>query len=105
MYGQNSAHTGRSPYRSPQRPVTKWVFKSRFLVNTRIVSSPVVDRTGTIYFVASPEVMRGPDPQAVPGSRLFAVRPDGTKKWGFRRKLKPPAGPTTGVTPIRHQVG
>lgn len=65
-------HTAQSPYSTEDNPHTeKWRFISEDDDGT-IESSPVVDSDGIIYFGTM-----GSD------HKLYAVNPDGTKKWSY----------------------
>ena len=59
-------HTGRSPFRGPQRGQLEW----RFDANGVVFSSPVIGNDGTVYFSS-----------ASPGHLLYAVSPSGAQLW------------------------
>ena len=59
-------NTGQSPYPGPMHNGLKW----RYLTTNSVVSSPVIDKLGSIYFGA--------------GSFLYACTSSGSLKWSFR---------------------
>ena len=64
MYCHDVRNTGRSPFNTDNNPGTeKWKFSSG---DYEVTGSPVIDDEGSIYFGAGD---------------LFAVYPNGTKKW------------------------
>jgi outer membrane protein assembly factor BamB len=72
MLGYDMQHNGRSQYNGPMaNPVAKWTFTTGGKIN----SSPVIGADGTIYI--------GSD-----DGKLYAVNPDGTKKWEFTTNAK-----------------
>ncbi len=64
MFGHDAKHTRRSPYVGPSIPALKWTYTTW----TEVRSSPSIGRDGTIYAPSS-------------DGRIFALDPDGTKKW------------------------
>jgi outer membrane protein assembly factor BamB len=68
MQGHDVRHTGRSPYSTSDNPGwEKW----RFETQGWALSSPSIDKNGTIYF----------------GSwHIYAVHPNGTLKWIYERE-------------------
>ena len=67
MFHYDEQHTGRSPYYGPLSNNIKWYFATYYPVS----SSPIVGPDGTIYFSSENDT-------------LYAVNPDGTKKWAIR---------------------
>ena len=66
MFGHDIRHTGRSHYGpTGNTPVLKW----KFTMNGYVVSSPAIDKEGTIYI------------GGISDRCLFAINPDGTEKW------------------------
>ena len=77
-------HTGRSPYRGPTRAVRKWTFYPALGVEDDFIGSAVVGRDGTAYV--------GCD-----NGLLYAIRPDGKKKWQRRLLDKIEGSPAIGA--------
>lgn len=67
MFQHDAKHTGRSGYVGPALPRQKWIFRGTRLVG----GSPSVGRDGTIYYGST-------------DGWVYALNPDGTKKWTFR---------------------
>ena len=67
MFGQNLRHTRLSPYATGHNTGTK---KWEFAAGNWIHSSPAIGSDGTLY-VGSRD------------NKLYALNPDGTKKWEF----------------------
>jgi outer membrane protein assembly factor BamB len=66
MFHHDTKHTGRSPFGPAGNwPVEKWKFK----MQGAVLSSPAIDKNGTLYIGAD-----GDD-------CLFAINPDGTERW------------------------
>ena len=59
-------HTGRSPFTGPSQPGVQW----KFTGTGYVFASPVIGADGTVY-VGSAD------------GYLYAVNPDGTRKWSF----------------------
>jgi outer membrane protein assembly factor BamB len=69
MFHHDARHTGRSPYAPiDYQPAVKW----KFHIKGMTVSSPAIDKNGTIYIGAE-------DFQ----KSFFAINPNGTEKWHF----------------------
>ena len=64
----NVRHTGLSPYRGPQAAALKWTFFPALGVEDNFRSSAAIGPDGTIYVGCH-------------NGFLYAVRPDGKKKW------------------------
>ena len=64
MFGHDVRHTGRSPFGEKGIGVEKWKFQVKYSV----ISSPAIDKNGTIYIGSK-------------DSYLFAINPDGSEKW------------------------
>ena len=64
MFRYNIQHTGRSPYYGALSNNIKWYYATDQVVS----SSPVVGPDGIIYFTSG-------------NNNLYAINPDGTKKW------------------------
>jgi outer membrane protein assembly factor BamB len=70
MLGHDPQHTGRSPYdTSKNKGWIEWKFETEPI----LMSSPVIDKDGTIY-VGGHEF-------------LYAINPDGTLKWVFETRV------------------
>jgi len=67
MFGHDPQHTGRSPYTGPATPTARWVVSFSFV--SWIFSSLAISADGTLYVGSY--------------SSLYAINPDGTKKWAF----------------------
>jgi outer membrane protein assembly factor BamB len=68
MFHHDTRHTGRSPY----GPAGNWpVIKWKFRMDGSTVSSPAIDKDGTIYI--------GED--GIHHSYFFAINPNGSEKW------------------------
>jgi outer membrane protein assembly factor BamB len=65
MFHHDLLHTGRSLYRGPTLAAKEWVFSTGVTVG-----DPAIDSSGTVY------VGNG-------DSNLYAINPDGAKKWQF----------------------
>ncbi len=66
MFQHDLQHIGQSPYIGAQEPTVDWTY----FTDGYWVLSPVIDADGTIYI--------GSD-----DGNLYALNPDGTKKWEF----------------------
>lgn len=89
MFQHDAQHTGRSQFVGPQNNNTMWRFKSP-LNNTDGVGSPVIGSDGTIYV--------GLGSGLFPNfARLYAVYPNGTKKWESLIMLSVPSVPGIGL--------
>lgn len=68
MFMHDIYHNGRTNLLGPENPKEKF----RFSTGNAIYTSPVIGSDGTIYIVFS-------------DSKLYAINPNGTKKWFFKR--------------------
>jgi outer membrane protein assembly factor BamB len=66
MFMHDPQHTGRTSYSGCDSPQLKW----RFEALNPISSTPAIDKDGTIYLLTTP-------------GTLFAINPNGTKKWQY----------------------
>jgi outer membrane protein assembly factor BamB len=80
MFRHDPQHTGRSPYVGPASPTLKWRFRD---TSTSGFSSPVIGADGTIYICLF--------------DYLYAINPDGTKKWRFAASRCDDLTPAIGV--------
>lgn len=81
MKGHDAQHTGRSPYKGPDKPDYMW---SKTIGSGHYSSSPAIAVDGTLYF----------------GSeyyQIYAVNPDGTIKWSFSTEDKVDSSPAIGI--------
>jgi outer membrane protein assembly factor BamB len=83
MHCHDNRHTGRSPYSTQDNPgVVKWFFKA----SDSMGGSPAIDKNGTIYCSG--------------GDILYAINPNGTRKWslaGFYDVCSTPAIDVNGL--------
>jgi outer membrane protein assembly factor BamB len=80
MFRHDPQHTGRSPYVGPASPTLKWRFRDS---SSSGFSSPVIEADGTIYICL--------------GDYLYAINPDGTKKWHYEASASDDLTPAIGV--------
>jgi len=66
MFHHDPQHTGRSSFTGPGIPTQKWAFPTGDFV----YSSPAIGADGTVYAGSA-------------DGHLYAINPDGTRKWGF----------------------
>ncbi len=76
MFHHDLNHTGLSPYYGPDTPAVKWNFSTE----DRIYGSAVIAEDGTIYVGTR-------DHNSLTRSRLYAINPDGTKRWHWNPPL------------------
>jgi large repetitive protein len=78
MFQHDSRHTGRSPFRGPQKPHLEWIFETGIKTGVNIVGglgdSPVIGQQGTIYFGTTETLGNG---------LVHAVGPDGKSRWSM----------------------
>lgn len=73
MKCHDNRHTSQSPYSTEDNPhVEKWRFRSEDYLGGLIESGAIIDGTGIIYIGTG-----GAD------HKLYAICPDGTKKWSY----------------------
>lgn len=81
MYGADAQHTFRSRYAGPtKRPRMKWEYDVKRTVGS--LTPPAVGTDGTVYFAASSGLV-GPILGGDPRDSLYALNPDGSRKWQF----------------------
>gem|GEM_PF-754876 len=67
MVGHDPQHTGRSPFVGPSLPTEKWAFQTKDYYQE---TAPVIGADGVIYIGTG-------------DYRIFAVNPNGTKRWEY----------------------
>ena len=79
MFCHDPQHTGRSPYKGPEKPKLEWSYQTK----GEIHSSPAIGPNGTVY-VGSNDYS------------LYAINPDGSFKWKYQTGSKVRSSPAVG---------